>query len=272
MLKKVGAFLFQLGLIIALSGCSPVKVPTPTEKLMKAAQKGDAIAQNKLGEAYMNGKGMRRDPSQAYYWWGKSAEQGNADAKENMDTLGGIMKNKDRPSTPIEPPASPNISEVDDISGRHPVYNSERQDVGTGSRLWIWDGFRGVEWGSRMRYTPGFDSQDLIITVTPDVRVNTRTNEKMSIGDVPLKRVGWVFEDGMLSSANVGGSGSTHFRDLKAILEAIYGRNTSGASSKARKSYECRGKSSEGREVTIVLESSVGEDEWACHFRALTNR
>lgn len=43
----------------------------------KAAEQGHAISQQFLGRAYEKGEGVTRDPSQAVYWYRKSAEQGN---------------------------------------------------------------------------------------------------------------------------------------------------------------------------------------------------
>ncbi|MBQ8702467.1 MAG: sel1 repeat family protein [Prevotella sp.] len=43
----------------------------------KAAEQGHAMAQLKMGRAYEIGEGVTKDPSQALYWYRKSAEQGN---------------------------------------------------------------------------------------------------------------------------------------------------------------------------------------------------
>ena len=43
----------------------------------KAAEQGHAISQQFLGRAYEKGEGVTKDPSQAVYWYRKSAEQGN---------------------------------------------------------------------------------------------------------------------------------------------------------------------------------------------------
>ncbi len=47
----------------------------------KAAEQGHAISQQLLGRAYEVGKGVSKDPSQAVYWYRKSADQGNIVAK-----------------------------------------------------------------------------------------------------------------------------------------------------------------------------------------------
>ena len=50
----------------------------------KAAEQGDADAQNVLGEMYYYGRGVAQDPPQAVFWFQKAAKQGNADAQNNL--------------------------------------------------------------------------------------------------------------------------------------------------------------------------------------------
>ena len=59
------------------------------EELIKQAEQGDARAQFRLGLAYYNGDGISKNYSKAYYWFLKSVEQGNNDAK---NCLGNLMK------------------------------------------------------------------------------------------------------------------------------------------------------------------------------------
>ena len=51
------------------------------EKLKKLAQQGNAKAQFNLGLAYYNGNGVKQDYKQAFYWWGKSADNGKGNAE-----------------------------------------------------------------------------------------------------------------------------------------------------------------------------------------------
>ena len=51
---------------------------------LKAAEQGYADAQNNLGFCYDNGKGVEKDPKQAVYWYQKAAEQGYAGAQFNL--------------------------------------------------------------------------------------------------------------------------------------------------------------------------------------------
>jgi TPR repeat protein len=53
----------------------------------KAAQQGDAKAQNILGLMYANGEGVEQNHKEALNWLKKSAEQGNADAKTLLTKL-----------------------------------------------------------------------------------------------------------------------------------------------------------------------------------------
>ena len=50
----------------------------------KAAEQGNALAQNGLGNCYYAGKGVMRDYDEAVRWYRKSAEQGNALAQYNL--------------------------------------------------------------------------------------------------------------------------------------------------------------------------------------------
>ena len=58
----------------------------------KFAERGDAAAQNKLGERYSSGHGVLRDEAEAAKWYRKSAEQGNARAQYSL----GYMYANDR--------------------------------------------------------------------------------------------------------------------------------------------------------------------------------
>ena len=53
----------------------------------KAAQQGNAEAQNQLGFLYVNGEGVSRDYAQAAQWWNKAAQQGNAEAQQHLGAL-----------------------------------------------------------------------------------------------------------------------------------------------------------------------------------------
>ena len=50
----------------------------------KAAEQGNADAQNNLGLMYANGQGVKQDYQQAVQWFRKAAEQGDASAQINL--------------------------------------------------------------------------------------------------------------------------------------------------------------------------------------------
>lgn len=52
--------------------------------LLKAAEQGDAVAQNNLGFDYDNGYGVKKNYIEAFKWYSIAAEQGNADAQRHL--------------------------------------------------------------------------------------------------------------------------------------------------------------------------------------------
>ncbi len=56
------------------------------EWYQKAANQGDAAAQNRLGVCYENGHGVQKDYDKAVEWYRKAANQGNASAQYNLGT------------------------------------------------------------------------------------------------------------------------------------------------------------------------------------------
>src|SRR5207247_6054497 len=50
----------------------------------KAADQGDATARSNLGFMYQNGEGVGRDPALAVQWWHRAAEQGNTSSQYNL--------------------------------------------------------------------------------------------------------------------------------------------------------------------------------------------
>jgi Sel1 repeat len=57
------------------------------DKRRKAADQGDADAQNNIGWRYYQGNGVAQDYAQAMSWWRKAADQGDADAQNNIGWL-----------------------------------------------------------------------------------------------------------------------------------------------------------------------------------------
>ena len=63
------------------------QLPPALSRVLAAAQRGDAAAQNRLGEAYGNGAGVKRDDRTALMWIRKAAAQGHADALYNLGAV-----------------------------------------------------------------------------------------------------------------------------------------------------------------------------------------
>ena len=55
--------------------------------LQKAAEKGEANAQYRLGSLYYHGQGVPRDLKQAAEWYKKAAEQGNTPAQAALGNM-----------------------------------------------------------------------------------------------------------------------------------------------------------------------------------------
>jgi len=53
----------------------------------KAAEQGNAWAQDKLASMYYAGQGVAQDYTQALFWYRKAAEQGNVDAQNNLGMM-----------------------------------------------------------------------------------------------------------------------------------------------------------------------------------------
>jgi TPR repeat protein len=65
----------------------------------KSAEQGNADAQFRVGVMYDNGQGVTEDKKQAFHWYKKAAEQGNVSAQFNLGSLyeegAGVDKNKE---------------------------------------------------------------------------------------------------------------------------------------------------------------------------------
>jgi len=72
------AWALTLLLSLVLVGCSDL------ERTRRSAEKGDAVAQDKLGNLYSRGAGVPLDYKQAAEWYSKAAEQGFALAQSNL--------------------------------------------------------------------------------------------------------------------------------------------------------------------------------------------
>ena len=57
----------------------------------KAADHGEAAAQNNLGVMYLNGYGVSQDEAAALSWFRKAADQGYAPAQDNLRLMRGVL-------------------------------------------------------------------------------------------------------------------------------------------------------------------------------------
>jgi len=67
----------------ALEG-QQVNLPDAVKFLTQAAEKGQAVAQYRLGTLYERGQGVAADPAKAVHWYELSANQGNRKAMHNL--------------------------------------------------------------------------------------------------------------------------------------------------------------------------------------------
>ena len=79
-MKRIIATLF----VIAVAWLSCAAQTNDFDRYLADAKAGDASAQNGLGIAYAEGKGVRRDQKQAVYWFRKSAAQGDSAGTCNL--------------------------------------------------------------------------------------------------------------------------------------------------------------------------------------------
>ena len=85
MIIAFGLVLFAIiGGISGIFNTESIDYTTYNEKLVEAAENGDAIAQFNLGLCYAEGTGVIQDHTKAAEWYTKSAEQGNANAQNNL--------------------------------------------------------------------------------------------------------------------------------------------------------------------------------------------
>ena len=91
-MKKKHAILLAVSLCIILLGAVFIYEKAynhePTiDELKLLANQGDIDAQNKLGAAYFNGKGIEKNAAEALRWFRQSAEKGYAKAQYNLGVM-----------------------------------------------------------------------------------------------------------------------------------------------------------------------------------------
>ena len=64
-----------------------LKEAVQVQRYREAAEQGDAAAQNRLGDCYYRGKGVKKDWKEAAHWYDRAAENGNVEAQRNLGAL-----------------------------------------------------------------------------------------------------------------------------------------------------------------------------------------
>jgi len=77
------------------AGGTSVNLPEAVQFLSQAANKGQAVAQYRLGTLYERGQGVAPDPAKAMHWYELAANQGNRKAMHNLAVAyaGGAKRN-----------------------------------------------------------------------------------------------------------------------------------------------------------------------------------
>lgn len=95
-LRQVLWVVLGLSLLSAIAGGTTLVVVSPEimnvadEQIVALKQKakaGDAEAQNKLGERYASGEGVRKNDAKAVKWYRKAADQGYAAGQNNLGDM-----------------------------------------------------------------------------------------------------------------------------------------------------------------------------------------
>jgi uncharacterized protein len=74
--------------VAAIAGCaSVVEVPRQHQATLEAAQRGDAPAQEAIGELFHYGEGVPRDHRLAVQWYRRAADQGLASAQDALGLM-----------------------------------------------------------------------------------------------------------------------------------------------------------------------------------------
>ena len=92
--RRILVFSAIVLLLLALAGFLIwLSYPKAVELYQKAADRGNADAQNNLGWLYQNGEGVPMDLDRAAELFQKAADQGNADAQFHLTLLAFLYQN-----------------------------------------------------------------------------------------------------------------------------------------------------------------------------------
>ena len=90
-----------------LEGMSPDSKTASMDALRVSAERGDAVAQMRLGLIYAKGVDTAQDYDAAAFWFKKSANQGNVDAEIFLDALAKTIALGQAPAPASPKAASP---------------------------------------------------------------------------------------------------------------------------------------------------------------------
>ena len=90
--RWAAVFLVLFSVVLPLDGFAkeennPADSATILQQFSQAARQGDPVAQTNLGSIYLNGVGVRRDFTRAFYWFQQAANQGEGLAQFNLGVL-----------------------------------------------------------------------------------------------------------------------------------------------------------------------------------------
>ena len=92
---RVGLFLGALGFFFQPFAPSE-SIAADLDEVRKAAQEGNARAQNSLGVLYVKGDGVEQNAKEAVRWFRRAAKQGHVGSQYNLGLLYFAGKNSDR--------------------------------------------------------------------------------------------------------------------------------------------------------------------------------
>ena len=86
----------------------------------------------------------------------------------------------------------------------------------------VWDGFRGLRWGTNIRNTTGLNQ------TFAGGSYYTRKSDKLTIGGAKLTSIYYVFYENRFHGVVISTKGASNWRLLKAAVSAHYGKGKQG--------------------------------------------
>lgn len=137
--------------------------------------------------------------------------------------------------------------QVDTKAGAQPARPTGAEEAKP--ELGLWDGFRGVRWGTQLSSLSGFKTAN---QTTAQAGNYTRDSEKLMLGGARLKDVVWRFYRGRLYHVLVEAQPNT-FDALKSVTIERFGKSYKNTSTEYLESYTWSGSNSKGESVTFEV-------------------